>query len=140
MSFRTFGAALGGAALALVLAAGTAAAWPAQTTGSLNVRTGPGVGFPKVGALPLGSPVDVQFCQGSWCSVGYWGGGGWVSANYLTSGPGFAPGHYPRKHHRHDGFFVSVGPGGVLIGPGARPWVGPGPWPAPAPFPYPYPW
>lgn len=135
MSFRKFAAVIGGAAVAGVIAT-AAGAWPAQTTGALNVRSGPGVGFVKVGTLPPGAPVDVQFCQGSWCSVTSWGAAGWVSANYLTGSPGFVPRPYHR-HRRHNGFFVTVGPGGVLVGPN---WPGPAPWPAPGPYPYPYPW
>lgn len=137
MSIRKVAAVVGGAAIAAVVAT-AASAWPAQTTGPLNVRTGPGVSYPKIGTLPPGTPVDVQQCQGSWCSVGSWGGSGWVSANYLAGTPGFvppAPRHH--RHRHHNGFFITVGPGGVLIGPN---WPGPAPWPGPGPYPYPYAW
>ncbi|RVD48363.1 SH3 domain-containing protein, partial [Mesorhizobium sp. M8A.F.Ca.ET.023.02.2.1] len=51
-------------AIATILAAvlGTSAAafaYGAHTTTSLNVRTGPGAGYAKVGTLPAGFRVDV---------------------------------------------------------------------------------
>jgi uncharacterized protein YraI len=79
-------------------ATSVAHAYAAYTTGAVNVRTGPSTGYQKITALQRGTPVDVRFCQPSWCQVAFWGGAGWVSSNYLTvAGPGYVqpgPGFY----------------------------------------------
>lgn len=112
--------------LGLGIAAPTvASAYPAFTTGSVNVRTGPGVGFPKITSLVRGTGVDIRYCQPSWCRVGYWGGSGWVSASYLSvGGPRFDRRFYPR---RAPGLYFRFN-----FGPPA----GPGPFPGP----FMYPW
>ena len=78
--------ASGLAALAIVTTTVAASAAPAVATGSVNVRTGPGTGYPRVDTLRRGEQVDVQYCRGSWCYVEKRGPDGWVSANYLRSG------------------------------------------------------
>jgi len=77
---------LGGTAAVLLLSAGAAAAYPATVTGNLNMRSGPGTGYPVLDTLPPGTVVDVRGCTGSWCDIG----SGWVSASYLARG-GYAP-------------------------------------------------
>jgi len=99
-----------------------ASAYPALTTGSVNVRTGPGVGFFKITTLLPGTPVDIRYCQPAWCHVGFWNGSGWVSAAYLNAGPRRL---YPRRGVPYFRFY---------FGPG------PGPFPAPGPFPTPWPY
>lgn len=103
MKLRSLAAALA-AVVVMALAPVAAQAWPAQTTGSLNVRSGPGVGYQKIGVLPRYAHVNVRYCQGSWCAIDYGPYGAWVSARYLT-GSGYVqpryvpapppPGYYP---------------------------------------------
>jgi uncharacterized protein YraI len=78
--------ASGLAALAIIATAAAASAAPAVAASSLNVRTGPGTGYPVVDTLHRGEQVDVKYCRGSWCFVEKRGPDGWVSANYLSSG------------------------------------------------------
>nr|WP_292717471.1 SH3 domain-containing protein [Mesorhizobium sp.] len=61
---------------ALVLAFVGLAAFPvsasaatAYTTGTLNVRSGPGPGYARIATLPAGHRVTVIDCQGSWCAI-----------------------------------------------------------------------
>ncbi|WP_367218901.1 SH3 domain-containing protein [Mesorhizobium sp.] len=75
---------------ALVLAFVGLAAFPisasaatAYTTGTLNVRSGPGPGYARIATLPAGHRVTVIDCQGSWCAIRAAGIRGWASANYL---------------------------------------------------------
>lgn len=51
-------------------------AWPAYalanvgyTTGSVNLRTGPGTGYTRVATLAAGTHVNILACQRSWCHV-----------------------------------------------------------------------
>lgn len=76
----------GFAALALLATSAAAFAAPAVSTGSVNVRTGPGTGYGVVDTLYRGQQVDVQQCSGSWCYVTKSGPDGWVSASYLSRG------------------------------------------------------
>jgi hypothetical protein len=76
--------AVSATAAIVLLSTAAAFAQPGVATSSVNVRTGPGTGFAKVGALAAGEYVDVGDCQGSWCYVDRQSGNdGWVSANYL---------------------------------------------------------
>jgi uncharacterized protein YraI len=125
--FRSF--AIGVFGLGLAFAVPTVAdAYLALTTGSVNVRVGPGVGFARIATLPPGAQVDVRYCQPGWCQIGFWNGGGWVSAAYLNAGPRMGPRIYPRRSVPYFRFYFGPGPGPA-----------PGPWPLPAPWPYP-PW
>jgi uncharacterized protein YraI len=65
---------------------GTAFAAEAYTATDLNVRTGPGTEFDRIGTLPADSGVDVIDCADGWCLVRGRGLRGWVSANYLARG------------------------------------------------------
>lgn len=51
----------------------------------LNIRSGPGTRFAKVGAIPSGSGCVVKTgrCRGNWCRVSYIKQKGWVSTRYL---------------------------------------------------------
>ncbi len=65
-----------------------ALATEATATTALNVRTGPGAGFPVVDTLTPGEVVDVTECQSNgWCYITHPGPDGWVSSTYLTAGP-----------------------------------------------------
>jgi uncharacterized protein YraI len=73
---------------ALLLSAafvGEAQAYPAYATTSLNVRSGPGTGYPVVATLGDGQPVEVIGCAGSWCEVDLGRGSGFASASYLRT-------------------------------------------------------
>ncbi len=68
-----------------VLAPSTALAAPAVVSGGVNVRAGPGVDYPRIGALARNTTVEVSGCirDQTWCEVSWRGGRGWVSARYL---------------------------------------------------------
>jgi uncharacterized protein YraI len=53
----------------------------------LNLRAGPGVGYPIVGVIPAGMAVDVAGCleAESWCRVSMAGAEGWASGDYLAT-------------------------------------------------------
>ena len=128
MNARHF-TALSSAAAIVLLSTAAAFAQPGVATGAVNVRTGPGTGYSKVGTLSAGEPVDVKDCQGSWCFVDrHAGTDGWVSANYLqpvAAQP--APG--PSEPDNPFNFSVTVGPGGPSFSFG----IGDAPLPAPPP-------
>ena len=62
----------------------SAAAVEATTTGAVNVRSGPGVGYAKVAILSSGEEVNIVECQDQWCFVEHSGPDGWVSGRYLA--------------------------------------------------------
>jgi uncharacterized protein YraI len=69
------------AASALVLSAGMAAAAPAVTASSVNVRSGPGTQYQVIGSLPGNATIDFGGCDGGgWCQIS---SGGYVNAAYL---------------------------------------------------------
>jgi len=82
------------AGVAAVIAGVTlsAAAHAAFTTGSVNLRAGPGTGYYVVATVPPGAFVDVRNCGGNWCKVNYRGIVGWMSASYIARGK-------PRYYH-----------------------------------------
>ncbi len=116
--------------------AGAAAASPAIMTGTVNVRTGPGLYYQIIGKAYDGQPVDVQGCQQGWCYVNKAGPDGWVSARYSraraaraststsTSAGGRGSARDPVP------FGPGPGPRPGPIGPGPGP-IGPGPGPGP---------
>lgn len=123
--------ALGAAIIALVSTSAAIAA-PGYATGAVNVRTGPGTGYSKVGTLAAGEVVDVKQCQGSWCFVDRNAGtDGWVSKNYLAAyaGGGGGGGGGSSAPDIPFNFGVTVGPGGPSFSFG----IGDAPPPPPAP-------
>lgn len=64
----------------------SAAAQAAYTTGSVNVRAGPGTGYRVIATAPPGAFVDVRTCGRNWCKVNYRGIIGWMSASYIARG------------------------------------------------------
>ncbi len=58
----------------------------AAATAWLNMRTGPGTGYPVILSIPAGAQVAVYQCTSNqtWCEVGYSGRTGWSSARYLN--------------------------------------------------------
>ena len=126
----TFGVSLAAISLATTLAASAA---PGYATGAVNVRTGPGTGYAKVGTLAAGEVVDVTECQGSWCFVNRASGtDGWASKNYLAPYEGSGGGGGSSSDDIPFNFGVTVGPGGpsFSFGIGDAP---PPPPPPPAP-------
>lgn len=81
-AFRTFAAALViGACLTIPAFADSATV----TGNDVNVRSGPGQGFPVVDCLPRGYTVNVtDLSDGSWYEVEYNGMSGFMSAGYLS--------------------------------------------------------
>lgn len=63
----------------------------AHTTGNVNVRSGPGTGYARLGTLTAGTRVDLRGCEDNWCNVRGAGLNGWVSANFLTNYAGRPP-------------------------------------------------
>jgi uncharacterized protein YraI len=124
----TFGTALAAVTLITTLAASAA---PGIATGAVNVRTGPGTGYAKVGTLAAGEIVDVKQCQGSWCFVDRASGtDGWASKNYLAPYEGNGGGNGGDTDIPFN-FGMSVGPGGPSFSFG----IGDAPPPAPPPAP-----
>lgn len=66
-----------------------------KANGSLNVRSGAGTSYAKVGSLPSGTTVVVLSSSGGWSRILYSGTKtGWVSAQYLaSSGSGTSSGY-----------------------------------------------
>jgi len=79
MGLRSFAFA-GGMAVALALPVQALAAY---TTGSVNLRSGPGTGYGIVTTLPGGVAVGVGSCVPGWCQASYSGLNGWIAAAYL---------------------------------------------------------
>jgi uncharacterized protein YraI len=73
------------ASIVLLGSAGVAMAAPGFATGNVNVRSGPGTDYFKVGSLRRGQSVDVLGCRSGWCYVQKSGPDGWVSVNYLSA-------------------------------------------------------
>lgn len=73
----------------------TSAALAAQSTTSLNVRSGPSRHHHVVDVLYPGEHVDVETCrQNGWCFINHRGHDGWVSARYLRNAYTY------RDHHQ----------------------------------------
>ncbi|QIB35513.1 SH3 domain-containing protein [Ancylobacter pratisalsi] len=80
------------------------------TTATVNVRSGPGVGYDVLGTLPAGSPVSVVGCSGAWCQTQY----GYVSARYVGQGyQGAASGMLARQP-------ISAAPAATYVPPSYR--------------------
>jgi uncharacterized protein YraI len=90
MSLRALLFAAGLAAGAAIPAAADAA----YTTGSVNVRGGPGTNYYVIATAPPGAWVDVHNCYRGWCNVTYARVNGWMSANYIAYGG--QPRYYPQ--------------------------------------------
>ncbi|MBV2142753.1 SH3 domain-containing protein [Falsochrobactrum sp. TDYN1] len=69
-----------------VFSAGAAQAANAIVTADLNIRTGPGTSYGRIGSIPNRAPVTVHSCATgySWCQVSYSGMSGWASSRYLA--------------------------------------------------------
>lgn len=75
---------------------GVASAAPVSSTttyqvtakSGLNVRTGPGTGYSKLGALAFGATINVESIQDGWAVIQYSGRTAYVSADYIQSSRG----------------------------------------------------
>ena len=94
-----------------VAATTVADAYPAQTMRTVNVRSGPGTGFAKIGVLYANTPINVSYCQPNWCSVSFGWGSGWIFARYIAG----AYFHYPSRPPLFSwpGFGETWGEGGL---------------------------
>ena len=72
--------------VALIAAAGLAAADPAIVNTKLNVRSGPGQAFNVIAVVPSGSRLDVQNCGEEWCRVGFGRQTGYANRALLQTG------------------------------------------------------
>jgi uncharacterized protein YraI len=98
MSHNRFTLAVSGALVALVLGTAAATAGGAVASTVVNVRAGPGSGFPVIDVLGAGQRVRVDHCRGPWCLIRQPGPDGWVDANYITT----------RRHYRNHGYTENV--------------------------------
>jgi hypothetical protein len=80
-----------------------AVAEAAYTTGSVNMRYGPGTNYQVITTLPPGAYVAVSRCSGGWCLVNAVGTSGWVSASYVSGGRAYyaypPPPPPPRRYY-----------------------------------------
>ena len=69
----------------MAFTAAPALAQNADVTADLNMRAGPGTGYPVITTIPDGRGVDVHGCVSSrnWCDVSWRGNRGWVYSDYL---------------------------------------------------------
>lgn len=78
---------------ALVSASASALAHPGVTTGTVNMRIGPGTGHSVIVAVPASQPITIVGCLSgaAWCDVVWAGHRGWVSAGYIYyTAPGYS--------------------------------------------------
>lgn len=125
---------------ALVGSAGAAFAAPAQSTTTLNIRSGPGTGYNVVDVLFSGEVVDVTECAANnWCYIEHDGPDGWVSASYLAPAGGAPAPDSPSSSDCKPSIVIGPNPSFTLDCPGGSISVGPGgpaaPPAAPAPGP-----
>lgn len=100
------------AAFAVIGTTAAALAQPGVATSGVNVRSGPGTNYSKLGSFSAGEVVDVEECQSSWCYVDRQSGkDGWVAANYLEP-VGIQDDAEPEREDIPFNFGVTVGPNG----------------------------
>lgn len=73
----------------------SAPAWAAEgyTLAGVNLRAGPGTGYPIVAQMPPGIPLSIQGCLagGAWCDVASGPLRGWMSGRYVGAAVGGPP-------------------------------------------------
>ncbi len=84
----------------------------------LNVRTGPGVRYRKIGVLPHGTQIVILATSGGWFKITYKERQGWVCGRYVsvsdrtgTPPPGQSDGKTGSGHVTAGGLNVRTGPG-----------------------------
>lgn len=73
------------AALFVLAAPAAAVAARGYATTDVNMRAGPGTGYPVVETVPADAHLNIHGClsDGAWCDVSWHGERGWVSADHL---------------------------------------------------------
>ncbi len=61
----------------------------------VNVRSGPGTGYPVLGSVSNGQSFSVTGVSGDWYKIGYNGATGYISCDYLSVGGSAAPAQAP---------------------------------------------
>jgi uncharacterized protein YraI len=85
MQTKTLSLAVG----TLLLSTGVVSA--ATVTDNLNLRSGPGISYGVIGAMPAGSDIRVLRCGPSWCRVAFNDTTGYASRKFISSsGPIYA--------------------------------------------------
>ncbi len=79
------------AAALMALSAPSIQAAPARLAGTVDLRQGPGSGYPVIAVIPLGSLVDIGGCQRRWCAVAWRGWTGYAPARFCPGIPGGSP-------------------------------------------------
>ncbi|TPB27153.1 hypothetical protein DIJ63_39030, partial [Burkholderia pseudomallei] len=75
-------------------------------TESLNVRTGPGTSYDKIGTLSKGSKVEVVEESDGWSKIKFNDGYGYVSTNYLSESSDVGSGQQPLPVPTHTPSYV----------------------------------
>lgn len=90
-------------------------------TGSVNLRTGPGIGYARMATLPQGAMVHVHSCIPtiSWCNVSYEHLSGWASGRYMAPTIAVAP--YVGAYSGVGTQFQTVHPSGGVVVAGSVP-------------------
>ena len=107
----------------LLISAALASSGKVITTGDVNLRSGPGTGFIKLGAVPKGITVSYLDSVSGWYYVGYNGKYGWISASYAketgdhpTSGSLTITGNaYMRKQPFLEGDIITTLKKGTIV-------------------------
>jgi len=129
MTQRNFLITAAFAATTILISTGASLATSAQSTTTLNVRSGPGTSFGVVDTLTTGEHVDVNECAANgWCYILHDGPDGWVSNNYLE--PVSSGGGSGSEPNCGFSFSVSGGTPSLSITCGDNP---PAPTPTPTP-------
>jgi hypothetical protein len=68
-----------------LLLSSQAPARPAKVTELVNLRSGPGLDFTPLLAIPALAVVEVHACRAAWCSVAYAGSEGYVAQPALAA-------------------------------------------------------
>lgn len=55
------------------------------TTGNVNLRAGPDIGYPLLDTIPAGAPLQIMGCTGgwAWCDVVFEDERGWIAGNFI---------------------------------------------------------
>lgn len=72
---------------ATIIGAGAAAAAPGHAVATVNLRAGPGTGYPVIAVVGAGDPAVIHGCRtdGRWCEVSADGHRGWAAGRYLKA-------------------------------------------------------
>lgn len=80
-------------------------------TTSLNLRSGPGTGYRRLGTLPRGAALAVAQSSGSWRRVAFAGRDAWVHGSYLAPGLGAGTPPAPARPTSSVGYIQLAGSG-----------------------------